>query len=266
MARSYSLIDGVNFSTLKHVETSLLRYKYAVEHRSESTEAQVFGDALHAAILEPHRLLDRFVCFRGDRRTKEWSAFQDDNSNKGILRPEQWDACLTLRDRVRNHQCVAPLIASGASEVTIEWDDPETKLHCKGRLDWAGPSSLLDLKSSDVITAREFGIKAHRYHYHVQAAWYRWGYQIATGKLLPFAFVVFEKDEPFDVAVYEMTKDAIALGEETFRLWLNQVADAKKRNEWPGLQKMPQDLMLPAWAYGRGEEQLLTFGGEALVL
>ena len=44
---------GVHFSALKHMDTSALHYRRAVDHERKSSPAQLLGAITHAAILTP---------------------------------------------------------------------------------------------------------------------------------------------------------------------------------------------------------------------
>src|SRR4051812_24246093 len=76
----YIKIDAVNWSTLKHMRTSPLHYRHAVDSPDEDTARFGIGRAIHTAILEPHKLATDYAVFDGKRRAgKKWKTFEAEN-------------------------------------------------------------------------------------------------------------------------------------------------------------------------------------------
>jgi hypothetical protein len=269
----YDTLKAINWSTLKTASTSLLHYKYALEHKPEPTPAMVRGIAIHHAVFEPEIFMDKYAVWRGARKAgKEWLDFLASAGDREILTGEAYDQCLAIRAAVRGSDLVVPYLKGGKAEVSITWKDPITGLECKGRLDWLSrsPPVTLDLKStSRGVGTADFGRQAAGLLYHAGAAWYVDGLACATrSQIRPFVFVAVETDPPHDVATYAMTPDALEAGRREYRRLLDLVSWAIEHDKWPGSNMAEQDLYLPTWAAGNlsNDDQPITIGGQAVTM
>ena len=53
------------------------------------------------------------------------------------------------------------------------------------------------------------------YGYHISAAWYMWGIELATGiKPEEFIWVAIEKEAPFGIGVYKADTELLQYGSE----------------------------------------------------
>jgi len=251
----YQALEEVNFSRLKNIAASPAHFKARwAEVQSDPTDAQRVGSAIHAAVFQPDVFLDEYVRWPGGRRAgKEWEAFVEEVGEREILRAEDHDLCLKVRDAVRHHPVVAPYLKKGHPEVVVRWQDATTMIKCKARLDWASPHlALLDLKSVRSTEPRTFGRAASPtgYGWVVQAAWYRHAWAQASGDVLPFRFVAVEKEPPYDVTVFSVEEHDLVAADTIWRGWLGHLALCYERNEWPGRGTTEQPLLLPEWAWG----------------
>src|SRR5690606_33254705 len=124
----------------------------------EPTPAMVLGQAIHMAILQPDLFREHYV--RGpefDRRTKQgreaWEALEAQHPCATILKPEDYDRCIAIRDAVHSHPYARKLLR-GQTEVSAVWRDPWFGVLCKGRFDClpTGLGIIVDVKSvSDEI-------------------------------------------------------------------------------------------------------------------
>lgn len=256
---TYQNIEAWNFSVVKKAEESLAAVWHAKEEQrlDRATKAQLLGRAIHCAVLEPERFDKEYVAWDGARRSGfEWECFIEQTAKgRDVISSDDHGLCLDLRDRVRGDKVVGRYLSSGIPEASITWIDQVTGLTCKARLDFVsnvdGKVTMLDLKTtSGSITPHAFGRTAAQYHYHTQMAWYRWGLRSGFGCDASAKLVAITKDAPLDCVVYDVGNEALAVGDEHWRLWLNQVAEAVKRGEWPGVSMVEQDLVLPSWAFG----------------
>jgi hypothetical protein len=73
------------------------------------------------------------------------------------------------------HPAAALLLGiSGEAETTHMWTDATTGLQCKCRPDWISEDGgiLVDLKTTEDASPREFQRSIAKWRYHVQAGWY----------------------------------------------------------------------------------------------
>lgn len=147
----------------------------------EPTPAMVLGQAIHAAILQPDLFREHYV--RGlefDRRTKQgreaWEALAAEHPNAIILKPEDYDRCIAIRDAVHSHHYARKLLR-GQTEVSAVWRDPWFGVLCKGRFDCVptGLGIIVDVKSVSDASPRAMQRFIYAYGTYLQAAHYMIG-------------------------------------------------------------------------------------------
>ena len=239
----YQALSGVNFSTLKHMASSPLHYKHALDAPNVATDAMEFGSAVHCAVLEPDEFPIRYALWDGGtRRGKEWDAFVDANEGRTVLRECDYLRALAVRDAVRSHPAASDLLR-GDSEVTATWTDPETDIECKARLDHINEDCAIDVKTTTSVDPFEFARTVGRMHYHAQLAHYANGAELPRNPHI----IAVESQEPFDVVVYRLPDDALSAGRALVSEWLHRVASCRESGRWPGRSAAVQDLTLPPW-------------------
>jgi PDDEXK-like domain of unknown function (DUF3799) len=255
----YAAQDAVNFSTLKAIDKSPLHYQHAVKFGREDNTGLLKGRATHTAVFEPDEFMRKYAVYKGKRRgTKEWYLFAALHHREDIIKLDEYEQALSIRDAVRRHPVAGPLLARGNAEESITWVDPDTGIKCKARLDWYNESALIDLKGTASTDARHFGAFAARQRYHVQAAWYSDGLMLSKGIRPPVKLIAAEFNPPFDVAVFPLSEDDLFVGTETYQGWLKKVAECRESGVWPGRFPDEEPLVLPAYIFGEDGTEELT--------
>ncbi len=254
----YLKVDAVNWSTLKHLRVSPKHYQHALTHQRADTNALKLGRAVHTAVFEPDRLLLDYVLWDGgDRRGKDWLLFKSlhEQTSRTILKLEEYERACAIRDAVRKHPLVPPLLEGGQAEHAIQWTDEKTGLACKARLDMLSPLAVLDLKTSrHAVDGRLFGSAAWSLGYFHQLAFYVRGARAVTGKELPAVILAVESAAPFDACVYTVDEDDLWLaGDEVDKL-LARLAECRTSGLWPGVGESPLTLAAPRWAHPNIED------------
>lgn len=262
---AYDRISRVNWSTLSHMARSPLHYQHKLTAVDHDTDARKVGRACHIAIYEPEEFQARVVKWDGGtRRGKEWDAFRAANAGREILTENEYDDVIALQRAVRaNATAMAHLSGPGDAEVTVTWTHrvapieflPGWSIECKGRLDWAGQKSLVDLKTVRDASPTAFGRAVHAYQWHVQAAMYVDAWLAATGDELPYVLIAAEKSPPKAVAVYRVPESILELGRQEYRRLLAQLHVCRETNSWPGYFEGEADLELPRWAIPYDDEE-----------
>lgn len=245
----YFRIKAINWSTLKEVERSLLRYAWRLENPREDCALFARGRGVHTAVLEPEKYITDYVIFPGPvRRGKEWEAFEAANAGKTILKPEEHAKCWAAAESVKKNREAMELLRDAQTEMTFTREIMGEK--CKSRLDGIG-SVLFDIKTTGDIDTRVFGLVAARLMYHGQIAMYAdvAGY---TGDVF---IIGVEREPPFEVAVYQVEKDELELGREVYQGMLQKVADARKSGVWSGKYDSVQKLELAKFAYADDSQE-----------
>lgn len=257
----YRRLRAVNWSTLREMKRSPMHYRYRLEHPPEETPAMRLGRAIHTAVLEPDAFPLEYVVYDGPRRAgAEWQEFALVNAARTILKRDEYETALDVRDAVLGHKLAARLLRRGRTEVTLQWVDPETRIRCKGRLDHLRGDVLTELKSSKDIEARTFGRLAVRMGYVEQLAFYRRGL-LATGHAeAPVNIIAVESEPPFDVAVRPLSDDELWAGDEIVGELLAKVKECRRLRRWPGAYPDADALEVPGWYFedGKDDEMVLT--------
>jgi hypothetical protein len=257
----YHRWPGVNFSKLKLFERSPAHAREEMLHPSEPTVAMALGTAVHSAVLEPDRFAAEYVVApECDRRTKigkeTWAKFEAENPGT-ILSEEDSETCQGISTAVWAHPVAKELLSSrGSKEVCVVWDDQDTGLRCKARIDVIGSVAgwpvIADLKSvGDGImdaTPDGFSKACARYLYHVQAAHYLAGAEALHSHQRKFWHIAVEKSAPYGCAVYELSEGALAQGEQQRRRWLHRMKECEATGNWPGYPQTVQPIDIPKWA------------------
>jgi len=252
---AYRRTKAVNWSTLKEMARSPKHYRYRLENPPEETPGMRLGRAIHTAVLEPDAFPLEYVVYDGPRRAgKEWEEFALVNGRKTILKNDEYQTALDVRDAVQGHKLAARMLRRGRSEVTLQWTDPQTRMRCKGRLDHLRGDTLIDLKSTRDVDNRLFGRLCANMEYHAQLAFYRRGL-LATGhKPAPVYIVAVESAAPFDVAVFAVDEDVLEAGDMLVRRLLHQVKTCRRLRRWPGRYESEESLAFPEWALPAGSD------------
>lgn len=261
----YRALRGVNWGLLREMQISPAHYRYRLTNERDDSPAMALGRAIHSAVLEPDRFFVEFSYFDGPRRAgKAWDEFAAANVGRTILKADEYERVLAIRDAVRRHKVARRLLRWGKPEVTVQWVDPETRLCCKARPDWIGPGgTLIDLKSTRSIDAREFGRLAVRMHYIEQLAFYRMGLLERGAEPGPVYIIAVEVDGPHDVGVFEVENDALFTGEDIVRELLGKVKDYRRWRRPPGRYPGVQTLDIPAWFWSAEEDDIRILEGSA---
>lgn len=257
----YAELPGVHITQLKDLRRSPLHYQHRLRNGRKSTAALQLGNAGHVACLEPERFLLDFALWKSEgedgakrvRRGKFWDAFQEQHAGKTIIRDEEYEVAIALRDAVRADAVAMKYLAMGRPEVAMTWNDAHTGIACVGRIDWEtkvdGHPAIVDLKTTRNAGPAWFSRDVAKLDYHLQLAFYADGYEAATGKTPRVAVVAVESEPPHDVVTYIVPADVLEIGRDQYRQLLELYRDCSAANDWPGqgagLEKI---LALPAWA------------------
>lgn len=274
----------MNWSTLKHMATSPKLLKWRLDHPQKDTPALRLGRAIHCAILEPHEFDDRWgtqdICAAmtksGTKCTSLGGLYHEGlwycgvrgHAPEGagatpegmeIISREDRAMALTCAQEVRQHPVAKRTFMGGKAERDLQWMDPETGALCRGRLDYIKAREIVDLKSGREETPREFTRAAALRLYHGQLAWYHDG-AIAAGEIPPDAdlplIVHASTSEPYDVAVYRLSKISYMAGQVLYRDLLRKFLDCQAADWWPGMAPYLLEMDLPGWAAGmQGSEE-----------
>ena len=263
---------ALDFSSLKEMARSPMQYLFRLEH-PKGSDALTLGTAAHTAILEPDKFMKSYALWDErtesgsvrPRRGKDWEAFCAANSGKNIVRIDEFNLAMAMRDAVRSNLDAMRYLRSGEAEVSFTWHDAETEYLCKGRVDWLVKLGDLDVLAG-IKTAKDcrpigFGNQAARFGYHLQWAMYHDAWHVLTERQPKMVEIVVESAAPHDVAVYIIPAEIIEQGRDEYRKLMVRLRECESSGKWPGATEGEQLLSLPSWVY-HAEDDLSDLGLE----
>ena len=231
----------------------------------EETGAFRLGSAVHCAVLEEKEFASRYVLKPDcDRRTKEgkiqFAEFAAQHAGKTLLDADEMAQVVAMREAVAAHPIASRLLAEGIPEMTWRKAQPNALGALQCRTDWFAPCGCeisefhpyaLDIKTVESLDSdafRNFERAAFSYGYHRQAGFYLpLINEILEYPVSRMYYVAVEKVEPFGVAVYKLSDDAIARGQDENIADLVRLKKSLEDNHWPNIEPTVHELKLPAW-------------------
>jgi hypothetical protein len=253
----YDLLRQLRWSHLKYMVRSPAHFRWAAMQQDEDTDARKLGRVTHLATFEPEQYVSTVAVWDGGtRRGKDWDSFCAKHKGKEIVTEKMHEQAMAISQAARANKDAAPYLSGGMAELTVLWQRPEPLLFdCKARVDFvAEAGAIVDLKTCEDSGQDAFGRASWSYRYHTQAAWYVDGYELATGRRLPYVIVAVEKSPPHVVTVYRVKAADLRRGREEYVELLERLAHCRKANHWPGYADGEVELELPAWATNDDDE------------
>lgn len=183
------------------------------------------------------------------------------------LKRSEYEPLEAMADAVRRHPVASALFdpANGQPEQSLFWNDQQTGITRRARVDWLptlGPGRLIipDYKTCAAADPESIARAVDAHGYHQQAAWYLDGIRaLGLGdRDAAFLFVFQEKTAPYLVNVVELDIVALAVGAAKNRRALEKYAECRESGRWPTWNDDVELVPLPAWAERRDTEEYLT--------
>lgn len=252
--KEYRAHPAISRSELWRMHESPEKFKWFKDHPPAPTDALLFGQYVHALLLEPDKAKTDFrVMPELNLRTKDGKAERDrllaDCAERGItLVPAEMAAqAKEMVEKCLSDPSVCELL-NGAHEQEFFWTDELTGEECKCRVDVLtesdGKVTIVDYKSTANAATHKFVRDMYSYGYHFQSGFYCEGVRINLGlDYFPrFIFLAQEKKPPYSINRIEVTEDVIQLGYDLFREYLGTYHDCKETGIWPGYNGMFNEL------------------------
>jgi hypothetical protein len=130
-----------------------------------------------------------------------------------------------------------------------DWFNPDGCELTEGR---AYVADLKTVESLDDESFSNFERAVFRFGYHRQAGFYLpLITELWSKPVFDFVFIVVEKCEPFGVAVFKLTDDAVALGQDETVADLRDLKRCIDSDTWPNIDPVVREIGVPGW-YGKG--------------
>lgn len=230
----YHAADAVNRGSV--VQYAADPAEWAAGKEASDADALRFGRAVHTAVLEPE-LYDPSVVAIKSTSTKTFKEALSEHAGRLVLTEDEFDQVGHMARAVREHEGAQALLSGGETEVSYFWEDGETGLLCKARLDYRGRGYAVDLKTTgNPVSA--FSKSVYSYDYDIQAAFYLDGAnELEEQPLEVFYFVVVQKPPRYgDIArwkrilqlgggvrLYVMTPETVQQGRDTYKAALRGI-------------------------------------------
>lgn len=261
-------VEGIaSKSALDLIARSPAHYRAWLDGYSrKETPALSLGKAIHMALLEP-ALFERTYLIEpawGDlrategRTTKEQGkankerrdAWRKEHAGAVILDSKEGATALGMVRAVAAHPLAQQLLEGARPEVTMIWEDPETGLRCKARVDGDNEEleTFLDVKSCLDARPEAFARSLASLGYHDQDAMYREGAGVLGRRIRNFVFVCVEKEPPHAVGIHTIDAVALELGARRMRKNLLTLARHTAFGDWPAYPETINVVSLPKWA------------------
>lgn len=260
--KEYRSHPAISRSELWKISESPEKFKWYKDHPLPPTDSLLFGQFVHALLLEPDKAASDFkVMPKLNLRTKEGKAVRDalidDCAEHGITLVDAETASVARQmvEKCQNDTEVMKLL-DGAHEQDFFWTDELTGEQCKCRVDCLteidGEPVIIDYKTTNNAATHQFVRDIYRYGYHFQSGMYGEGVRINLGldKLPRFIFIAQEKKPPFSINRIELPEDVIQLGYDKFREFIGIYHDCKEADWWYGYNGMynePNEAYLLEW-------------------
>ena len=143
------------------------------------------------------------------------------------------------------------LLSAGKNEVSYFWQDPDTDIWMRARLDSESPYATLDIKSTDDASQNAFMRSCVNYSYDMQAYIYSDARFNVSGESKEFAFLAVEKKAPYSIALYFAPREMLASGMVRYRECLKRLQDYRQ-DTGARLGYQPngefEEMEWPSWA------------------
>ena len=116
-------------------------------------------------------------------------------------------------------------------EQTVLWEHNSICLRC--RIDRVIPGrAICDLKTTANADLNAIERDIENRKLYIQAAFYQWGWNVATGEKLDFVFVFIEKSAPFRTVCVSIDQDWIATGMNKIHSALRRLQQCADSGDW----------------------------------
>lgn len=268
----YHASGGIGSTSLKVIlETAPSGFLYRQQQYKKPTVAMQLGTLVHEMVLEPEVAKEKYVKapeFGDQRKTankEAKAAFEAENEDKIPIAAADFERAERMSENVLSHPMASLFLDGSVNESSVYWwykkeydDDLDYNVMCKVRPDAISishPGMLLDLKTTEDASFTGFSKQIHKYSYHLSAAMYLEGVNQCDELIdftraflfTSFVFVAVEKEPPYNVALYELSKEDLRQGRVMFRKAVKAYQLAKQEN-FPGYPTEVRTIELPGYA------------------
>lgn len=235
-----------------------------------SSDALVYGSALHCLFLEPHLFDQDFaVAPKMDRRTKagkeEHEQFMSQLNGRTMIDMDTYGEVIEAVQQLRAHSWISTMMGATTQEWierAIEFELHGIEFQCKPDVVIPAAKLILDLKTVSDARPHKFRYQVSDFGYHIQAATYQQAIYHLTGEWYRFVFIAIETQTPstagmpFKIALYELDHASIERGRIEMSSLIEDYIERKKSGDWsiPYCNDIVS-LQIPSIPFGYRKEQ-----------
>ena len=216
--------------------------------RQDDSSALTLGSAFHGRFDGTYHQLFAPGPQVSSRRTKAWTEAAAEHPGKTLLLPSEVAVIDAMEKSARTNPYAGCLLEDSQAEVGVRRDSPFGNYKVQCRIDIFAPGHFMaDLKTTGDLDSWAKSVVT--YGYHRQAAFYRWLCEQETGYLLPFSFVVVEKQAPYRCRVIDLDDIYLETGWREVEQALKGIGYCCRTGDWSDPQY--QQLEAPGWMVQR---------------
>ena len=258
---TYHEVATVSSSFLTAWKENALHALWERANKGAPTEAQRIGSLVHCAILEPERFGTNYICapkldLRKTADKERKAELEEEYGAEFLVKQETWEQVVAIQAAaLRSPKIERALNLAKERELSIFWEDPETKLDCKARIDAMADGVIFDLKTTTDASEDAFQAAIYKYGYHRQGAMYLRACKAAGLDIRHYSIIAIEKEAPFGANVFSLADEAIHQGEQEISDLIKQVKLYHDTGIIPGYSSDVIVASLPDWAWRKIENE-----------
>ncbi|WP_280317250.1 PD-(D/E)XK nuclease-like domain-containing protein [Nocardia wallacei] len=182
-------------------------------------------------------------------------------AGKVPLLPKQDAAARAMAKVVLEHDLAGALFGEGEAELSGWWDDAETGVRLRLRMDWytslRGRPVVVDYKTSKGSGPGAAAKAIGEFGYYCQHPFYTDGLQsLGVADDPAFLFVFQCKTAPYRITVVQIEPDDVALGHDLNRMAIRTYAECLASGVWPDDSHAIHTVSIPTFIRYRAQELL----------
>ena len=220
--------DSTYYEDCMYMSNSMLKllidrcpryYAYRLDNPIKPTAAMKFGTAFHMLMLEGQdKFKDNYIEEPDvDKRTTLGKAtltkFNERVGNRQVISRRDYNKLLSMYQVLLDNKNFSLIGDCNEIEQIYLWKNKDVDMLCKGKLDAVNTKGkyIVDLKTTRSAAPKDFSELIVNMKYHMQAAYYldALGYD-------DYYIVSIEKEEPFCICTYKLSKKLIKEGRELY--------------------------------------------------
>lgn len=270
----HSNFNWINTSWLNKSFDSLHHFlMYPRTPKKDPSDTLILGSAVHTYLLENNLFDAEYRIFdpkklpypdstMGKKENKDYMESLK-AQGKPILSLNSMQQILDMTEAPMKDPLVKKFISGGVQEESIFFYDEASGLGLKVRPDSRRRTNkgmiVLDVKTTQVASPKEFAKSVTKYKYDVQAAMQCDGISEVYGEeVILYLYLAIEKEFPYSYCLYELEESDIEIGRMKYRNELQKIKAAIESDYFPSYGATYNEdgnnsnivrLKLPAWHY-----------------